>query len=96
LTAPFAVVLAARPQAVPEPDLPDDDPSEQDVVRRQLRQALEAIRGEFEERTWRAFWEVQMEGRPTDAVGAELGMTAAAVRKAKLRVLRRLREEVEL
>jgi RNA polymerase sigma-70 factor (ECF subfamily) len=83
-----------RLQAVPEPDLSEDDPSEQDVIRRQLHRALELIRGEFEERTWQAFWKVQMEGRGTDEVGAELGMTAAAVRKAKLRVLRRLRLEV--
>jgi RNA polymerase sigma-70 factor (ECF subfamily) len=81
-------------QAVAEPLLPDDDPSEADVVRRQLRRALELIQGEFEPRTWQAFWKVQMDGRGTDEVGAELGMTAAAVRKAKLRVLRRLRQEV--
>ena len=42
---------------------------------------------------WQAFWKVQMEGRATDEVGAELGMTPAAVRKAKLRVLHRLRQE---
>jgi RNA polymerase sigma-70 factor (ECF subfamily) len=78
--------------AVPEP--PDEDPVEADLVAGQLRRALESLRGEFEERTWRAFWEVQMEGRGTDEVGAELGMTAAAVRKAKFRVLRRLREEL--
>lgn len=85
-----------RLQAVPEPDLSADDPSEADVLCRQLHRALELIRGEFEERTWQAFWQVQMEGRATDEVGAALGMTAAAVRKAKLRVLRRLRQEVEL
>jgi len=85
-----------RLQAVPEAMLPDDDPSEADVVRRQLQRALELIRGDFEERTWNAFWQVQMEGRGTDEVSAELGMTAAAVRKAKLRVLRRLRQEVEM
>ena len=85
-----------RLQALPEPDLDDNDPSEADVVRRQLHMALDLIRSEFEERTWQAFWKVQMEERPTDEVGAELGMTPAAVRKAKFRVLRRLRQEVEL
>jgi RNA polymerase sigma-70 factor (ECF subfamily) len=83
-----------RMQAVPEAVLDEDDPSEQNVIRRQLHRALEMIRGEFEDRTWQAFWLVQMDGRATDEVGAELGMTAAAVRKAKLRVLRRLRQEV--
>jgi RNA polymerase sigma-70 factor (ECF subfamily) len=81
-------------QAVPDPVLPEDDPSELDLVHRQLRRVLDEIRGEFEARTWQAFWEVQMEGRDTDAVGAALGMSAAAVRKAKFRVLRRLRQEL--
>ncbi len=81
-----------RLREVPEPA--EVDPSEEDVVRQQLHRTLEAIRGEFEERTWRAFWEVQMEGRGTDEVGAELGLTPAAVRKAKFRVLRRLREDL--
>jgi RNA polymerase sigma-70 factor, ECF subfamily len=79
-------------------DVPDqeaeEDPAEAGVVVRQLRRTLEEIRGEFEERTWTAFWQVQMEGRDTAEVGAELGLTASAVRKAKFRVLRRLREEL--
>ena len=37
---------------------------------------------------WQAFWQVQMEGKPTDLVGSELGMSPATVRKAKFRVLR--------
>jgi RNA polymerase sigma-70 factor (ECF subfamily) len=83
-----------RLQSVPQSAEPDD-PEETGLVIRQLHRTLEAIRGEFEERTWQAFWMVQMEGRDTSAVGAELGMTAAAVRKAKFRVLRRLREELD-
>jgi RNA polymerase sigma-70 factor (ECF subfamily) len=83
-----------RLQAVAEPELWEDDPSEVDVVRRQMHRALELIKDEFEERTWQAFWKVQMEDRSTDEVGMELGMTPAAVRKAKFRVLRRLRQEI--
>jgi RNA polymerase sigma-70 factor (ECF subfamily) len=97
---------AAQPQApggtdaqrllheVPAPELDDEDAGEAGLVAQQVRRVLDLIRGEFEERTWRAFWEVQMEDRGTDEVGAELGMTPAAVRKAKFRVLRRLREEM--
>jgi RNA polymerase sigma-70 factor (ECF subfamily) len=79
---------------IPAPDVEAEDAEEGNLVARQLRRTLETIRGEFEERTWRAFWEVQMEGRGTDEVGAELGMSPATVRKAKFRVLRRLREEL--
>jgi RNA polymerase sigma-70 factor (ECF subfamily) len=82
-----------RLRDVPDP-LTDDDPSEAGVVAVQVRRVLESIRGEFEERTWQAFWAVQMDGRGTDDVGAELGLTPSAVRKAKFRVLRRLREEM--
>jgi RNA polymerase sigma-70 factor (ECF subfamily) len=79
--------------AVPDPLL-QDDPSDEQVLHRQLHATLEVIRGEFEPRTWQAFWLVQMEGRDTGDVGHELGMTAAAVRKARLRVLQRLRLEL--
>src|SRR5712692_6949352 len=82
-----------RLRDVPDP-LGDDDPSEAGVVAVQVRRVLESIRGEFEDRTWRAFWAVQMDGRTTDEVGDELGLTPSAVRKAKFRVLRRLREEM--
>jgi RNA polymerase sigma-70 factor (ECF subfamily) len=55
--------------------------------------ALELVRGEFEERTWRAFWGTGVEGQAVADVAADLGMTQMAVRKAKSRVLRRLKEE---
>ncbi len=82
-------------QQVADPLLPDDDPSEAGVKRRQLLQALEWITGDFEPRTWQAFWQVQIEGRDTGDVAGELHMTPAAVRKAKYRVLQRLREELK-
>ncbi|HVS37891.1 MAG TPA: sigma-70 family RNA polymerase sigma factor [Gemmataceae bacterium] len=72
----------------------EEDAEEAGLLHQQVRRAVEALRGEFEPRTWQAFWKVQMEGESTADVGAELDMTAAAVRKAKLRVLRRLREEL--
>jgi RNA polymerase sigma-70 factor (ECF subfamily) len=80
---------------VPDPLLADDDPSEEDLKRRQLLQALEWIAGDFEQRTWQAFWKVQIEGQDTADVARELNMTPAAVRKAKYRVLQRLREELK-
>jgi RNA polymerase sigma-70 factor (ECF subfamily) len=56
--------------------------------------ALELVRAEFEPRTWEAFWRAAVEGQPPDLIAADLGVTAAAVRKAKSRVLLRLRQEV--
>jgi RNA polymerase sigma-70 factor (ECF subfamily) len=54
---------------------------------------LEFIRSEFEPRTWQMFWRSVVDGVATATVGAELGVSAAAVRQARSRVLRRLREE---
>ncbi|MBI3863276.1 MAG: sigma-70 family RNA polymerase sigma factor [Planctomycetia bacterium] len=57
-----------------------------------LRRALDLIRLEFEERTWQAFWRSAVEDQSTADVAAALGMTSTAVRKARSRVFRRLRE----
>lgn len=59
-----------------------------------VARALEAIRGEFQERTWKAFLGVVVDGRPTTEVAEELGMSAGAVRVAKSRVLTRVRAEL--
>lgn len=69
-----------------------DDPP--DEVRRLHHRALELVRGEFEDRTWLAFWRCAVEGKAPADVAEEMGITPAAVRKAKSRVLRRLKEEL--
>jgi RNA polymerase sigma-70 factor (ECF subfamily) len=56
--------------------------------------AVNLVRGEFEERTWNAFWRVVIEDQSPTEVAEEMGITANAVRQAKSRVLRRLREEM--
>ena len=68
----------------------DTDPVEElDGLR---RRALELVRSEFEERTWRAFWMTVVEGRAPADIAAEMGVTPTAIRMAKSRVLRRLKE----
>ncbi|MFH1922452.1 MAG: sigma-70 family RNA polymerase sigma factor [Planctomycetota bacterium] len=59
-----------------------------------VRRALDLIRMQFEDRTWQAFWLTAVEGLPTADVAERLGMTAGAVRQAKYKVLRRLRQEL--
>lgn len=59
-----------------------------------VARALEVMRAEFEERTWKACWEQLVADRPASEVAEELGMTVGAVYAAKSRVLRRLREEL--
>jgi RNA polymerase sigma-70 factor (ECF subfamily) len=77
------------------PDLRDDweTDAEQEVTALYHR-ALKLVRCEFEERSWQAFWHTAVEGQAAPEVAADLGMSEVAVRKAKSRVLRRLKEEV--
>jgi RNA polymerase sigma-70 factor (ECF subfamily) len=55
--------------------------------------ALELVKGEVEQRTWEMFWETFIEERSPVDVAARMGVTPAAVRKAKSRVLHRLKAE---
>jgi RNA polymerase sigma-70 factor (ECF subfamily) len=57
------------------------------------RRALDLVRGQFEARTWQMFWQTFIDERPPAEVAAELGVTPAAVRKAKSRVLHRLKQQ---
>ena len=78
------------PDEHPDGDESDDGPADRSL----FGSALDLIRGEFEERTWRAFWLTAVEGRTAVDVALELAMSPGAVRVAKSRVLRRLREEL--
>lgn len=55
-------------------------------------QLLSAVRPRFDSHTWEAFHRQMLEGVAADTVAADLGMTIAAVYKAKSRVLRALRD----
>lgn len=59
-----------------------------------LHRGLELIRVEFEEPTWQAFWRTTVDGVPAIEAAADLGLSPGAVRQAKYRVLRRLRQEL--
>jgi RNA polymerase sigma-70 factor, ECF subfamily len=76
---------------VAQQDLPEDTAEDLSGL---YRRALDLVRSEFEQRTWEAFWRSAMNGESPASVAAALGVTPAAVRKAKSRVLHRLREEV--
>jgi RNA polymerase sigma-70 factor, ECF subfamily len=79
--------LMEVPGAIP----PEEELATDEASGDLLHRALEMIRGEFEPRTWEAFWQTAVEGRAATDVGADLGMSPGAVRVAKSRVLQRLR-----
>jgi RNA polymerase sigma-70 factor (ECF subfamily) len=83
------VLMHETLDTVTEPEPDTDGPVELEGLR---RRALEQVRGEFEERTWQMFWRTVIDGRSPVDVGAEMGVTPAAVRKAKSRVLHRFKE----
>jgi RNA polymerase sigma-70 factor (ECF subfamily) len=76
---------------LPVPEMDDNDEVE---ISSLYHRALEMVRAEFEERTWQAFWRVAIDGLTPAVVASELGVSAAAIRQAKSRILRRLKEEV--
>ena len=75
-------------------EVPDPQPGS-DEMSGLYRRALDVIRGEFEERTWQAFWLTAVEGREAPPAAAALGMSPVAVLIAKSRVLARLRAEAD-
>ena len=75
-----------------DPDPADEDPPSE--VTALLRRALDLVRAEFEPATWRAFLRTAVDGKSAPEAAAELGLSAAAVRQAESRVLRRVRQEL--
>ncbi|MBL8817845.1 MAG: sigma-70 family RNA polymerase sigma factor [Planctomyces sp.] len=74
-----------------QPDLFDEVEYRAYLVERARR----LIAAEFEPLTWDACWKYVTEGVSAEQVAAELGISANAVRVAKCRVLKRLREELD-
>jgi RNA polymerase sigma-70 factor (ECF subfamily) len=74
---------------------PADELSEAEYRQHLVARALELMQADFQPVTWKACWELVVNGRPAAEVAAELGTTANAVYLAKSRVLRRLRRELD-
>ena len=75
-------------------DLPLDEPSCNEDVQALTRMAIAQIESRFSEQTWKAFWRCVVDGISTETVAKELGWNSAAVRQARSRVMRRLREQL--
>ncbi len=77
------------------PILDEDEPDAEQTRRQVLQRALELVKADFHETTWQAFAQITLQERSIQDVASELGLTENAVRQAKFRVLRRLREELD-
>jgi RNA polymerase sigma-70 factor (ECF subfamily) len=79
---------------VPQPPEPSEESIRPDAQSAAClsRRVLEMIQAEFEARTWDAFWRVSVDGQSPSDVASDLGVSVAAIYKAKSRVLGRFRE----
>lgn len=73
----------------------DDEPDVANTRRRILHRALDLVKGDFNTVTWQAFSRVTLQDHSIQDVARDLKLTENAVRQAKFRVLRRLREELD-
>lgn len=71
------------------------DTWELEYQRRIAALAMDKIKSEFQESSWRAFWLTAVDGKAAGEVSKELKMSTGAIYVAKSRVLARLKEEVE-
>lgn len=84
-------LLAEQPEASD-----GSDTWELEYQRRLASLAMDRIKGEFQDNTWRAFWLTAVEGAAAADVSRQIGLSPGAIYVAKSRVLARLKEEVEL
>src|SRR6478735_9118212 len=78
------------------PDGSDNDQSwEVEYQRRLAALAMDRVKGEFQETTWRAFWLTAVEGVAAAEASKQIGLSPGAIYVAKSRVLARLKDEVE-
>ena len=78
--------LAELPEMLPEDGTNSDD--ENALV---VQRAMEMVKPEFDERNWKTFWQVAVEGRSAVDVAEEFNVSPQAVRQANYRIRRRLR-----
>ena len=86
--------LTSRLGAEPAPE--DESLWDREYERRLFAVAIEKVQPEFQETTWKAFWQTAVENREPKAVADGLKMSVGAVYVAKSRVLARLRDEVKV
>lgn len=72
----------------------DDEPTGPVQMDALVRRAMAQVRVDFNTRTWTMFERCVIDGVPTATVADQMDATPAAVRQARSRVLRRLRQQL--
>jgi RNA polymerase sigma-70 factor (ECF subfamily) len=89
-----STAAAALQQVVDIATVPDEEPTGDHQLQSLIHRALQQVRHEYEASTWQAFWRSVVDGVPTDVVAKELSVSPAAVRQARSRILRKLRQQL--
>ena len=84
--------LLQEPESVDEESISMSLPLSQSSS---IQEILDVVRDEFDDRTWKCFWLVAIEGNSAVEVAERFGMQPAAVRQAKYRITKRLRRELD-
>jgi len=87
-------VVELSPDHDPASEDPMDARWEREWAETMLRRALEEVRQKVQPRTMQAFELYGIKGMPIEAVEKETGMSAAAIRHAKMRILHDLQDLV--
>tara|TARA_Y100000589_G_scaffold316625_1_gene341587 strand:+ start:3311 stop:4342 length:1032 start_codon:yes stop_codon:yes gene_type:complete len=80
----------------PPAEMPDVDAAwDRQWTEQLLQRAMTEVRGSVEDRTWKAFELYGVRGVPVEQVAERLEMTPAAIRHAKMRLVKQVREIVD-
>ena len=86
--------VLARLSQQPAPDDGAEAAWEHDYEQQLFAWAAAEVRPRVEPHTWAAFWRTAVEATDTKTVAADLGITVAAVRLAKSRVMAQIRKQI--
>lgn len=89
-----STAVAVLQQVVDASTIPDEEPTGHEQLQYLIHRALQQVQSEFEPGTWQGFWRSVVDGLPTDVVAAELNVSAATIRQARSRILRKLRQQL--
>jgi RNA polymerase sigma-70 factor (ECF subfamily) len=92
---PTGRIDVASPAALEQCPAPEEVRWEAEWERHLFRWACQQVRREVTGRTWEAFWRTAIEAQSGVEVAAALGLSVAAVYRARSRVVARLKELVQ-
>jgi len=84
----------AMHQVVAPDDMLDSEPTDDDQTTELIKRAMNQVEADFEQRTWQVFTRSVIDQITTIVVAEEFGITQAAVRQIRSRVLRRIRQQL--